>query len=310
MKVSTSVQFDRASTSMSNLQNELAISQAKISSQKQVLNPSDAPGQAANILRLHSIIDRQTTFGRTIESAQARLNNENSALSSANDAVVRIKELTIQASNSTQDSNSRGVMAPAMAGLRDHLLSLANTTDTTGNYIFSGSKVRTPPFSADAAGTVAYRGDQTRMRVEIGEQRMVTINRPGTSAFVRVVRKETDGSETGRGFFQAVDDLIAAVKAQGSTGTSGMQRGLSEMDALQTGLNLAQADAGTDMNILDLQNNVLEDTKLNLKTVLSKSEDLDITAAITQMQKQLMSLEAAQSSFAKISQLTLFSYLR
>ena len=48
----------------------------------------------------------------------------------------------------------------------------------------------------------------------------------------------------------------------------------------------------------------------NLKTVLSKSEDLDITAAITQMQKQLMSLQAAQSSFAKISELTLFSYLR
>jgi flagellar hook-associated protein 3 FlgL len=310
MKVSTSIQFDRASTSMSNLQNELAISQAKISSQKQVLNPSDAPGQAANILRLHSIIDRQTTFGRTIESAQTRLNNEDSALSSANDAVIRIKELTIQASNGTQDSNSRQVIATEMAGLRDHLLSLANTTDTTGNYIFSGSKVRTPPFLADAAGTVAYRGDQTRMRVEIGEQRTVTINRPGTSAFVRVVRKETDGSETGRGFFQAVDDLIAAVRAQGSTGASGMQRGLAEMDALQTGLNLAQADAGTDLNILDLQNNVLEDTKLNLKTVLSKSEDLDITAAITQMHKQLMSLQAAQSSFAKISELTLFSYLR
>ena len=310
MKVSTSVQFDRASTSMSKLQNELATSQAKISSQKQVLNPSDAPGQAANILRLHSIIDRQTTFGRTIESAQTRLNNEDSALSSANDAVIRIKELTIQASNGTMDSNSRMVIATEMAGLRDHLLSLANTTDTTGNYIFSGSKVRTPPFSADAAGTVAYRGDQTRMRVEIGEQRMVTINRPGTSAFVRVVRKETDGSETGRGFFQAVDDLIAAVRTQGSTGTSGMQRGLGEMDALQTGLNLAQADAGTDLNILDLQNNVLEDTKLNLKTVLSKSEDLDITAAITQMHKQLMSLQAAQSSFAKISELTLFNYLR
>ena len=108
----------------------------------------------------------------------------------------------------------------------------------------------------------------------------------------------------------AVDDLIAAVKASGTTGASGMQRGLSEMDALQTGLNLAQADAGTDLNILDLQNNVLEDTKLNLKTVLSKSEDLDMTAAITQMQKQLMSLEAAQSSFAMISELTLFSYLR
>jgi flagellar hook-associated protein 3 FlgL len=35
-----------------------------------------------------------------------------------------------------------------------------------------------------------------------------------------------------------------------------------------------------------------------------------MAAALTQMQKQILSLEAAQSSFAKISQLTLFSYLR
>ena len=33
MKISTSVQFDRASTTMSKLQNELATSQAQISSQ-------------------------------------------------------------------------------------------------------------------------------------------------------------------------------------------------------------------------------------------------------------------------------------
>ena len=64
------------------------------------------------------------------------------------------------------------------------------------------------------------------------------------------------------------------------------------------------------MQVLALQGVVIDDTKLTLKKVLSNSEDLDITAAITQMQKQMLSLEAAQSSFAKISQLTLFSYLR
>ena len=43
---------------------------------------------------------------------------------------------------------------------------------------------------------------------------------------------------------------------------------------------------------------------------LSNVKDLDMAAALTQMQKQILSLEAAQSSFAKISQLTLFSYIR
>ena len=83
----------------------LAISQAKISSQKQVLNPSDAPGQAANILRLHSIIDRQTTFGRTIESAQTRLNNEDSALSSA---LSRMRPSSNCAGNSLRRDHALG----------------------------------------------------------------------------------------------------------------------------------------------------------------------------------------------------------
>jgi flagellar hook-associated protein 3 FlgL len=53
----------------------------------------------------------------------------------------------------------------------------------------------------------------------------------------------------------------------------------------------------------------LDDTKITLKTALSKVEDLDMATAITQMQKQMVSLEAAQASFAKISQLSLFKYI-
>jgi len=127
---------------------------------------------------------------------------------------------------------------------------------------------------------------------------------------VRVVRTASDGTSSGREFFQAIDDLIEGVKnpSPGSNGV--MQRGLTEMDALHEGLILAQADTGTDMKVLEQQGIVLEDTKLSLKTVLSNTEDLDMATAITQMQKQILSLEAAQSSFAKISQLSLFTYIR
>jgi flagellar hook-associated protein 3 FlgL len=310
MKVSTSVQFDRAGAAMSKLQNDLATSQAKISSQKQVLNPSDSPSQTASILRINSLIERQSGYGKTIASLQGRLDNENTTLSSASDVLVRIKELAIQASNGTQGISSRQIIATEMSGLRDQLLSLANSTDTTGNFIFAGSQVRTQPFKADSAGAISYRGDQTRMKVDIGEQRTVSINRPGTDAFVRVVRVDGNGASSGVGFFQAVDDLIAAVKTPNATGISGMKRGLTEMDALHQGVVMAQADAGTDMQVLAQQSVVLDDTKLNLQTVLSNVKDLDMAAALTQMQKQILSLEAAQSSFAKISQLTLFSYIR
>ena len=306
MQISTAFIFDRATTQMSNAMNALSKSQAQIATGKQILNPSDAPDQAAMMARIKATIARQDNYSKALDTVQARLDLESTTLSSASDVLVRIKELTIQATNGTQGTVSRTAIATEMQGLRNQLLSLANARDTTGNYIFAGSKVSTPAFQADATGAVSYQGDQTRMNIAVGDQRQLPLNRPGTNAFVRVVRTDTDGVSSGTGFFQAVDDLINAVK---DNDKSVMQRGLTEMSALHTGVVLAQADSGTSMKVVEQQGIMLDDTKITLKTALSKVEDLDMATAITQMQKQMVSLEAAQASFAKISQLSLFKYI-
>lgn len=310
MQISTNQLFDRASSQLSTIQNDLAKSQAKIAAQKQVLNPSDAPDQAAAITRLKSVMSHNQGYFKALETVQAHLDVESSTLSSAGDVLIRIKELAIQANNGTQGSTSRSAIATEMKGLRDQLLSLANATDPTGNYIFSGSQVRTPPFAAQDNGQVSYNGDQTRARIAVGDQREIPLNRPGTTAFVRVVRSDGAGGSTGVGFFQALDDLITGVKATNGSGTAALQRGLTEVDALHLGVVLAQSETGTDMKVVEQQTAVLEDTQLVLKKALSDVEDLDMAEAITLMQKQLLSLEAAQSTFAKISQLSLFSYIR
>lgn len=307
MQISTSLLFDRASAQMGTLQNDLARSQAQLASQKQILNPSDAPDQAAGISRLKSIIGRQDSYASNITTAQTRLNTEDATLGSASDALIRIKELSIQAGNSTIDGTARAAIAGEMQGMRDQLLTLANTQDTTGNYIFSGSKTKTPAFQAAANGTISYQGDQARTRIAVGERSTVALNRPGTSAFVRVVRTAVDGTSSGVGFFQSLDDLIAGVKTGDSTA---IQQGMGEVDHLTDGVVLARADAGTSLNVLDQQNSILNDTKLTLKTALSSTEDLDYASAITKMNVQMTALQAAQSSFAKISQLSLFNYLR
>ena len=305
MQVSTSYLFDRSAKQMVSIQNDLAKSQAQIAAQKQVLNPSDAPDQAAAITRLNSVIARQDTYTTALNQVQARLDAESTTLTSASDVLVRIKELAIQANNGTQGTTSRLAIATEMKGLRDQLLSLANSTDPSGNYIFSGSKVHTPAFTQDANGKVTYQGDQTRMNVAVGDHRTIPINRAGTNAFVRVVRTE-NGVEQGYGFFDSVDSLISGV----TTGDkNAMQRGLTEMDALHNGVVLAQAESGTDMKVVEQQGASIDDTKLSLKTALSKIQDLDMSTAITDMQKLMLSLEAAQSSFAKTSQLSLFKYL-
>ena len=69
------------------------------------------------------------------------------------------------------------------------------------------------------------------------------------------------------------------------------------------------ADVGTDLAVADQQTSVLDDVTLNLKSTLSDVEDLDFAAAVTKMNKQMLSLEAAQASFAKIAKLNLFNYI-
>ena len=306
MKISTNALFDRATQQMGTVQTSLAKSQAQLAAGKQVITPSDAPTQAASIQRLKSILARQDSYSNTLSAVKTRLQDEESALQSVSNMVVRIKEIAIQAASGTVGAADRKVLGVEMQGLRDQIFSMANTQDSSGNYLFAGSRVNKPAFSENGFGDVTYQGDQTRMRVSVGDQRTVQLNRSGSEAFVTVVRTDPKGNQTGVGFFQSLDQLTEAVK---TSDPLAMQRGIGEMDELQNGLTLSLAQVGTDMNVADAQTAVLEETHLSLKSTLSNIEDLDYAEAIGLMNKQMLSLEAAQSSFGKISKLNLFNYL-
>ena len=307
MKISTHLMFDRASHQMSTAQTNLAKSQAQLAQGKQIINPSDAPDQASTVQRLKSILTRQDSYQTALNTVQNRLQGEDSTLSSVSDLLIRAKEIAVQANNDTLSPDNRKALGVELQGLRDQMLSLANTKDTNGNYLFAGSKVTQPPFVSLAGASPQYVGDQTRMNVMVGENRSMPINRTGTDAFVPVNRTLPDGSTQGVGFFNVMDDLIKGVN---TSDRPKMQGGLGELDTLLGGLSMARANIGSGLKGIEQQTSVIEDTVLNLKTTLSSVEDLDYASAITKMNQQMLSLEAAQSSFAKISQLNLFNYIK
>ena len=307
MKISTHLMFEKATKQMTSSQTNLAKSQAQLAQGKQIINPSDAPDQASTVQRLKSILARQDSYQTALNTVQNRLQGEDSTLSSVSDLLIRAKEIAVQANNDTLSPDNRKALGVELQGLRDQMLSLANTRDSSGNYLFAGSKVTQPPFVSMAGGSPQYVGDQTRMSVMVGENRTMPINRTGTDAFVPVTRTAPDGSTQGVGFFNVMDDLIKGVN---TSDHPKMQGGMGELDDLLGGLSMARANIGSGLKGIDQQTGVIEDTVLNLKTTLSSVEDLDYASAITKMNQQMLSLEAAQSSFAKISQLNLFNYIK
>jgi flagellar hook-associated protein 3 FlgL len=303
MKISTSFLFDRATERMSNIQNRLATTQAQMAESKQILSPSDAPDQAAAIQRLKGEVQRQDSHMRTLDVAMRRYTAEETALTASNDIITRMKELGLQAANDTLAPDDRKGVAVELIALRNQLLSLGNTRDDTGNYLFSGTRVNTPAFAEDVSGEVVYQGDQTQTRIPAGEERTVQFTRAGTDVFSRVVRE--DGESVS--FFNALDEMIAGVEG---SNTDDIRQGISDLNQMHNNLSLSQVQNGSDQTVVQSQLDVLDETSLRFKSTLSEIEDLDYAAAVTRMNKEMMALEAAMGSFSKISGLSLFDYIR
>jgi len=306
MKVSTSLFFERASAQLGNVQGSLAKTQEQLSTGKQITKPSDEPDKASTVTRLESEMARQKSYQETLTTVQTRLTSQETSLRNVSDVLIRIKELTVQAANDTVSSADRKAIGLEIIGLRDQLLSQANAQDTNGNFLFAGSRSTQAPYALDANGHITYQGDQSRMKVQVGDNRRMNANTPGSDVFLRVVRDDGKGRQVGVNFFEALKDLSDAI-INGLP--KDMDRGLGEIDILQQGISNATAQIGSDMSVVDMQNSVLDETTLRLKSTLSDVQDLDYTEAITRMNKDQLALEAAQSTFAKIAKLTLFNYI-
>jgi flagellar hook-associated protein 3 FlgL len=306
MKVSTGQYFDNASSQLATLQNSLSQTQTQLSTSLQIVKPSDAPDKASLVTRLNTEIAKQNGYVASIKTLQNGLAAQDTALKSATDVMARIKELTVQANSDTMGPSDRKTIAQEMTQLRDQLLSIANTQDSNGNYIFAGSRVGQPAFGPDAKGNINYQGDQSRLTVAVGDSRVISMNTPGSDAFTRLVRDDGKGGKVGVGFFQGMSDLITSIQTSDKVG---MQQGLKEIDTMTLGLSDANAKVGTAMNIADIQSSILGEVNLRLQSTLSDIQDLDYTKAITKMNKDELALQAAQSGFAKISKLSLFNYI-
>jgi len=307
MKISTSQTFDTAVSQMNRQQSKIADIQAKLASGTQLVKPSDDAEKSGIIQRLTSALSRQDSFETGLDRAQSRLSAEESALMSSESILQRVRELAVRAGNDTLGTSDKMVIANEVASLRDELFGLANSQDVNGNYVFAGAGVQNAAFVTAADGSVTYEGDQNKTSVDISDYRSIVINRPGDEVFKSVTRVETGADDASVGFFAVVNDFVDALNTDNGANIS---RGLTEISGLTESMGMAIADLGNRINTVDSQRDILADTKFRYQELLSNAEDLDYATAVTQLSAELLSLEAAQASFAKISQLNLFNYLR
>jgi flagellar hook-associated protein 3 FlgL len=116
--------------------------------------------------------------------------------------------------------------------------------------------------------------------------------------------------------FTTLSNLAAALEsstatqAERATFNSDMATVLQQLDQASDHLLSVRAEVGTRLSSIDGAQAALADRKVELETTTSQLRDLDYAEAISRMNQQLVGLQAAQASYSKIAQLSLFDYLR
>jgi flagellar hook-associated protein 3 FlgL len=301
MKISTNLFFQRASQQLVSNQDRLAEVQLQLGTGKKINNASDTPDKASTLQRLRTLMAQQESYKGNLEKLTERLNNQDTALRNVSSMMIRLKELSVQYANGTLSADQRRIAAIEVRGIRDQIYSLSNIKDSNGLGVFGGSRVAGQAFSE--AGV--YQGDQTSTNVPVGDARVVSNRRSGTEVFIPVLRG-SGNTQTSVGFFKVIDDLAAGLEANR---VGDVQRAIGEITQIHQGISMAQADVGSDLNVVQAQSNVLDEQILRLKGLESDLQDVDYAEAVTRMQKEMLGLQAAQSSFAQLSKMSLFNYI-
>lgn len=294
MRISTAHLFNSNILQLQSRQSSMAEAQARMASGQQLLYPSDDISKSNLIASLNSAKERYAIYSKNIDEVETRFSAEESVLSSMTKVVQRIEELTTQAANDTLGATDRGIIGAEVAALKSELFRLGNTTDINGNFIFSGNKFDSPTFFEDGSGAVQYGGDYGRFNINVSDTRQLQVNTLGP---------ELLSTED----FAALDRLIAHLSQDNG---EGIRDALDDVSSIGENLIVSYAAMGGRASAIESQRELLEESQLRFDQLLMKESDLDYAEAITELTKESLALQAIQASFAKITKLSLFDYVR
>jgi flagellar hook-associated protein 3 FlgL len=272
--------LDRTQASEQQLTSELS-SGVRITSLSQ-----DPVAAGENVLLLNQI-QSDDTFRQTSSLVQGQLQVGDSALGSVVSQLTEAISVATGASNGTLNQSQLQAAANQLAGIRDEVASLANTS-YQGQYIFGGSQTGTAPFSTSTATSPAvttYNGDEDVNFLETPSGQSIQLNIPGDQIFA------TSGSNS---VFQALNNLIADFSSGGN-----VQSAVDDLQSLNTATNyVSQQRVVLDSSITRLT--AAGDAVTNWRTQLTAAQTNLIQADLPQVSTQLSLAETQQTALEDV----------
>jgi flagellar hook-associated protein 3 FlgL len=293
------------SQTLTDLNNSLAgleRSSDELSSGRTILEPSDNPYGAARVIDLQSQLEGLTNYESDIQDGIAWENTASSAMSNINELTQRVRELTVEAANGTNNQSDLNTIALEVEQLTESIKQDANT-QYAGQYVFSGTATTTAPYEVGANDE--FKGNSESVSRAVGPAGTVTISTSLSTLLGNGVAAEDGGLlDTLRTLTQQLrGGTKEDTEALGSTDLANLDKNLEQLSQLQ-----AVAGSATDQLKSALARN--ESVQTSVTEALSNTEDTNIAAVSIQYANEQAAYEAALRAGATIVQESLLNFLQ
>ena len=296
MKISTTWSHQLGLNAILTQQGKVTESQLKLASGQKYLKPSEAPLDNAQVMVFQQRIDQIKQYQDNLQTGQQRLELEESTLKSSLDIMYRIKDLGLQGLNGVNNQSDLDGIADEIDQMGSQLLSLANTQNANGEYLFSGMMSQQIPFQSGSP--FVYQGDSNQRQIQLNDNQTIPDGDPGNSIFGPTNSTSADS------VFDVIKSFTAELRAGNPQAST-----LGKLDKTFEKIVTTESAIGARLNVIEQQQNAHEDYVLDIETAMSKLKDLDYASAISEFNQQTQALQASQQAFAKVQNLSLFQFI-
>ncbi len=303
MRVSTSQLFASNLAGIHRQNAELAKVQNQLASGTKIQTPSDDPAAATRIVDLNRMIDRNEQFKTNGDFAFNRLNQSETVLDAVDAAMSRIEGLVF--STLGQEASSRPQLASQLRDELSIITDLANTRDGNGDYLYAGFSTNQKPFDDSGANVVYNGGGATEKRnIQIAADRRVADGNSGQEVF--------EDTGAGRSIFAIVESVITELENGAATPASVsavINAAAPDLTLAKENLTLVRNSIASRMGMINTEQDIAKQMNETLIDQRSELNDVDLAEIALKLNQLQTSLQAAQQTFVKTQELSLFNFI-
>lgn len=272
----------------------------ELTSGLRVTSLQDDPAAVAESTVMASAISKDDTFVQTASGTQSMMQVSDSTLGEVVSQLTSAVSLAISGANGTANAANIASIEQQLTGIRDQVLSLANTS-YLGQSLFAGSQGSVKPFTLDTStspATTSYVGDTNASYVETPSGQKIQTNLAGSDVF---------GSGT-TGVFGALNQLI--VDFSGSTASATASADTGTLSAALSNVSAQRSLLDGSLSRLEATSTYSQTEESQLKVQQGSLVSADPASVATQLSAAETQNQALMSVMTALEKTDLFDYMQ